>query len=51
MDKNGELVCIAPFPSMPTHFWNDEGNVKYKKAYFSRYNGELYLWREGPWVL
>lgn len=34
-DQRGELVCTKPFPSMPTHFWNDDGGIKYKKAYFS----------------
>ena len=36
----GELVCTKPFPSMPTHFWNDKGGIKYKKAYFSHWPGE-----------
>ena len=36
----GELVCTKPFPSMPTHFWNDNGGIKYKKAYFSHWPGE-----------
>ena len=34
-DQSGELVCTRPFPSMPTHFWNDDGGIKYTKAYFS----------------
>ena len=38
-DESGELVCTQPFPSMPTHFWNDEEGIKYKKAYFSKYQG------------
>jgi acetoacetyl-CoA synthetase len=24
----GELVCSHPFPSMPTHFWNDPGGIR-----------------------
>jgi acetoacetyl-CoA synthetase len=33
----GELVCRAPFPSMPLGFWNDEGDGRYRAAYFERY--------------
>ena len=43
-DDSGELVCVQPFPSMPTHFWNDPDGVKYKKAYFNRIPGEEILW-------
>ena len=40
MDASGELVCTKPFPSMPSHFWNDPDGAKYKKAYFSKYPGK-----------
>ena len=36
LDERGELVCVKPFPSMPTHFWNDPNRVKYNKAYFPK---------------
>ena len=39
MDCDGELVCVKPFPSQPTHFWNDEDGIKYTKAYFSMFKG------------
>lgn len=39
--ERGELVCLKPFPSMPTHFLNDASNEKYCKAYFSKFNGNL----------
>ena len=42
MDGDGELVCVKPFPSQPTHFWNDEDGIKYTKAYFSMFKGEPY---------
>lgn len=42
-DESGELVCTKPFPSMPTHFWNDEDGIKYTKAYFSVFQGEPVL--------
>lgn len=43
-DEDGELVCLKPFPSMPVFFWNDPQGLKYKKAYFSVYNG---VWAHG----
>ena len=33
----GELVCTAPFPSMPIHFWNDPDGSKYRAGYFERF--------------
>ena len=39
-DESGELVCTKPFPSMPTHFWNDEDGIKYHKAYFAMFQGK-----------
>ena len=43
----GELVCTAPFPSMPIYFWKDEGNAKYKSAYFEEYPN---VWAHGDFV-
>jgi len=37
--ESGELVCVQPFPSMPTHFWNDPDGSKYKNAYFNKFPG------------
>ncbi|MDX1567232.1 MAG: acetoacetate--CoA ligase, partial [Longimicrobiales bacterium] len=34
VDEKGELVCTAPFPSMPVGFWNDPGGERYRAAYF-----------------
>ena len=48
VDQMGELVCEAPSPSMPLHFWNDPGNEKYKEAYFSVYPN---VWRHGDYVM
>ncbi|XP_065831131.1 acetoacetyl-CoA synthetase-like isoform X2 [Oscarella lobularis] len=42
--ESGELVCLKPFPSMPTHFWNDDDGIKYKKAYFAKFSG---VWTHG----
>ncbi len=35
----GELVCTMPFPSMPLEFWNDDGEARYRSAYFDRFSG------------
>ncbi|MDE3215549.1 MAG: acetoacetate--CoA ligase [Gemmatimonadota bacterium] len=43
----GELVCTAPFPSMPVAFWNDPDGAKYHDAYFGRYPN---VWRHGDWA-
>ncbi|MCB1220497.1 MAG: acetoacetate--CoA ligase [Planctomycetales bacterium] len=43
----GELVCTAPFPSMPVSFWNDPDRSKYHAAYFAEYDN---VWRHGDWV-
>ena len=44
--QKGELVCTAPFPTMPLGFWNDPGDAKYRAAYFERFPG---VWRHGDW--
>ncbi len=33
----GELVCSAPFPSMPIGFWDDPDGRRYRAAYFERF--------------
>jgi len=43
----GELVCTAPFPSMPVCFWNDADGAKYRAAYFEHFPG---VWRHGDWA-
>lgn len=43
----GELVCKAPFPSMPIYFWGDEDDRKYHKAYFEKFPG---VWCHGDYV-
>ena len=45
--KQGELVCCAPFPSMPLYFWNDEDGSKYRDAYFTRFPG---VWAHGDFI-
>jgi acetoacetyl-CoA synthetase len=45
--RKGELVCTAPFPSMPVGFWNDPDGRKYRAAYFERFPG---VWTHGDYV-
>jgi len=52
-DEQAELVCEAPSPSMPTHFWGDDDNMtKYKAAYFDYYKdvGKM-VWRHGDYIV
>src|SRR3569833_1538872 len=45
--EQGELVCTAPFPSMPVAFWNDPDGAKYRAAYFAHCPN---TWRHGDWA-
>lgn len=45
--EKGELVCTAPFPSMPVYFWDDFDNKKYLSAYFEYFPG---IWRHGDYI-
>jgi len=53
--ERGELVCTAPFPSMPLGFWGDgplgTAGPRYLAAYFDRYaevwaQGDFATWTE-----
>lgn len=48
INQQGELVCAAPFPSMPIYFWNDPDGKKYHEAYFDVYEN---IWRHGDYIL
>jgi acetoacetyl-CoA synthetase len=48
INQKGELVCTAPFPSMPIYFWDDLDGHKYHSAYFDVYPG---IWRHGDFIL
>jgi acetoacetyl-CoA synthetase len=45
--ERGELVCTAPFPSMPVGFWNDPEGARYRAAYFERFPG---VWHHGDYA-
>jgi len=47
IEKQGELVCKSPFPSMPVYFWNDKDGRKYHSAYFDHWPG---IWRHGDFL-
>ncbi|MFV0435819.1 MAG: acetoacetate--CoA ligase [Desulfopila sp.] len=45
--RQGDLVCTAPFPSMPISFWDDADGSKYHAAYFTRFPG---IWTHGDFI-
>ncbi|MGH1398148.1 MAG: acetoacetate--CoA ligase [Alphaproteobacteria bacterium] len=45
--RTGELVCTRPFPCMPVGFWNDDGDARYRAAYFEVFDN---IWAHGDWV-
>ena len=47
-DREGELVCEKPIPSMPICFWDDPDGQRYFNAYFTVYPG---VWRHGDYVI
>ncbi len=47
VNQQGELVCSAPFPSMPIYFWDDQDGKKYHSAYFDVYPN---IWRHGDYI-
>ena len=46
--ERGELVCTAPFPSMPTGFANDSDGSRYHAAYFERF---AQIWHHGDYAI
>jgi acetoacetyl-CoA synthetase len=47
LEQKGELVCTAPFPSMPIGFWNDPDGARYHAAYFEKFPN---VWCHGDYV-
>lgn len=47
VDRVGELVVTKPMPSMPTQFWNDPDDCRYRAAYFDRHQG---IWCHGDLI-
>jgi len=48
IDKQGELVCEKPFPSVPLYFWNDPDGKRFKESYFNVYPN---VWRHGDYAM
>ena len=46
-ESSGELVCTKAFPCMPVCFWDDADGVRYRGAYFERFDN---IWVHGDWV-
>jgi acetoacetyl-CoA synthetase len=46
--ERGELVCTAPFPSVPLGFWNDSAQKKFRAAYFERFAD---VWNHGDYAV
>lgn len=49
-NRQGELVCEAPSPSMPIGFWNDTDGSKYRDAYFDYFPNKN-VWRHGDYIV
>ncbi|MCC7258247.1 MAG: acetoacetate--CoA ligase [Gammaproteobacteria bacterium] len=45
--ERGELICAAPFPTVPLGFWNDPDGSRLRAAYFERFPG---LWHHGDFA-
>ena len=45
--EKGELVCTAPFPSVPLGFWNDPDGRRFRAAYFEKHPG---VWSHGDFA-
>lgn len=43
----GELICLAPHPTMPLCFWQDPEFKRYHDAYFATFDN---VWCHGDWV-
>ncbi len=47
VQEKGELVCAAPFPSVPLGFWKDPTGAEFLGAYFKRFPG---VWHHGDYA-
>ena len=48
----GDLVCTTPFICQPVMFWGKEGEKKYQRSYFDKFNNEegKPIWHHGDFV-
>jgi acetoacetyl-CoA synthetase len=47
INEKGELVCTAPFPSMPIYFWHDQEQARYLHSYFNKFDN---VWAHGDFA-
>ena len=45
--ETGELVIVAPMPSMPVGLWGDATGERYASTYFGTFPG---VWHHGDWI-
>lgn len=45
--RTGELVLMAPMPSMPIALLGDDSGARYRESYFEHYPG---MWRHGDFI-
>lgn len=45
--EKGDLVITRPFFSMPVRFWGNDGQEKYRQAYFDEFPG---VWTQGDFI-
>ncbi len=45
--EKGDLILSNPFFSMPISFWGENGEEKYRKAYFEAFPG---VWHHGDFI-
>jgi acetoacetyl-CoA synthetase len=45
--ETGELVIVAPMPSMPVGLWGDDDGERFRATYFAEYPG---VWHHGDWI-
>jgi acetoacetyl-CoA synthetase len=48
----GDLVCTKPFICQPVAFWGSDGELKYRKSYFDKFENERKqpIWHHGDFV-
>lgn len=50
-EEKGELVCVKPFVSAPTHFLDDQNAEKINAAYFNYFERkDQSVWRHGDYI-
>ncbi|KAM0753925.1 acetoacetyl-CoA synthetase-like protein [Meredithblackwellia eburnea MCA 4105] len=48
LDGQGEMVIVKPFPNQPLTFWGEDGDKRYKAAYYEAFKQPV--WTQGDWI-